>query len=88
MEQPVEEFIQSRSHGSIPSNEKPRKFQSLTIDGSYKVLGYSPTFNKSYILSIKDINTDEEFEIYSTYKLTECIEDSNFPKAGGFNFLC
>ena len=92
--EPEVEFIQHEdgSHEIVGAtnynNSKPRKFQSLTTNSTYKVLGYSPTsssFAKSYILNVKDYGNNE-FEIYSTKKLTECIDDTNFSKSGGFRF--
>ena len=88
--EPIEEFIQYEdgSHETIgaTNNGRPIKFKSLPIDGYYKVIGYAPTFNKSYILNVKDIKNNVEFELYSTNKLTTCINDTNFSKSGGFYF--
>ena len=86
------EFIQHEdgSHVVIGATNydksKPRKFQTLSFDGYYKVLGYVPAFNNSYILLIKDLKDNIEFEIYSTNKLTECINDPNFSKINGIYF--
>jgi hypothetical protein len=88
----TEEFIQFEdgSHVVIGATNydksKPRKFQTLTFDGYYKIIGYTPAFNNSYILLIKDIKSNEEFEMYSTNKLTECINDPKFYKTDGIYF--
>ena len=68
--------------------ESAHKFQSLTVDCKYKVLGIKPIkikFNNSYILLIKDGETNEWFELFSTNYLTKFIDLGNIP-AGGFEF--
>ena len=73
--------------------EPTHKFQSLTVDGKYKVIGIKPIktkFNNSYILLTKDCEINECLELFSTNYLTKfidlgIIDLGNIP-AGGFEF--
>ena len=66
-----------------------RKFQSLTVDNKYKVIGkydINTNFGKSYILLVKDYQTNESFELFSTKSITSYI-DTRKISVGGFEFI-
>ena len=66
-----------------------RKFQSLTVDNKYKVIGkydINTKFGQSYILLVKDYQTDESFELFSTKSITSYI-DTRKISVGGFEFI-
>ena len=68
---------------------KARKFQSLNVSDTYKVMGAKPInteYGKSYILLVKHIVTGTDFDLFSTSGLTTYI-DSGKDITGGFTFI-
>ena len=64
-----------------------QKFQDLEVNHTYCVLGYeakNSKFGDSYALKIKDVNSESEFEIWSTNSLAQYI--TNFKPTNRFTF--
>ena len=79
---------QKNSKTTTEVTDKPQKFQSLTVDNIYIVLGRGDPINSkygtSYILSIKEKGSKKIFNIWSTKLLAKYIKEEKPQKAFEF----